>query len=374
MQGALIMDLAASAPTSTEFTPLSNNPWVLCFPPQVQMNVQKISDRLKVEPSNFKTTQLMAQVVTTHVPSNGSFQLAANASSNADAVSNNTKRPVKSRSNGRQGQRHASAEGSWGYELEHTEDVDGNIYALPLEQSAAIAYSDDDSVTSWSSQNAVKFNKKLKPKVADHGLTPANSALVDPAAQSRDHKWGSKLSFRMGPLETDGNPEEDRASRNSSSKDESLIFQEDRDEIEAGTTLIVEPQSRQIQLDETDEDAELYNAMKSALQVVPAALNVPSTPTSTRFKKSVRFTDPLVTCQYFRPKTRPEEVSLLFFDERELELLEDDRETTSRDQFEMIAQELSENRLRISIAYQNRWRYHQKRRNSSSLTTSEGNR
>lgn len=84
----------------------------------------------------------------------------------------------------------------------------------------------------------------------------------------------------------------------------------------------------------------------------PLAVQSPPLPK----QRSVTFSNPLVSSMQYRPKTRPEDVHLLFFDEAELELLEEDRESTPRDQFEMIAQELSENRLRISIAYQNRWR------------------
>ena len=89
-------------------------------------------------------------------------------------------------------------------------------------------------------------------------------------------------------------------------------------------------------------------------------------------QKSVTFSNPLVSSMQYRPKTRPEDVHLLFFDEAELELLEEDRESTPRDQFEMIAQELSENRLRISIAYQNRWREKKACTGSSSVASAIG--
>jgi hypothetical protein len=365
-QGTLTTGPPETEPISNEATAWSKSPWALCFPPQLQMNVQQISEHLKVQPANYKLTQ-SATLLATASTSNKSPQHKSDTHCNTT----NTKRHSKGKSSSRQDQNNASIEGSYGYEFEHKEDVKGNIYALPLEQSAVVAFSDDDSVTSWSSQNAVKFKKKRKSKLANHGPTAASSAFVDPGICAWEHPWGGNPDQYLESKETDVAPAEHRAPKDSSSKEAATLFQEKRDESEGEPPLMMEPQVRPRGVDELQEDeyTELQTSNKPS---DPVANSSTTGATSVISKKSVRFTHPVVTSQHFRPRTRPEEVSLLFFDEDELDLLEEDRETTSRDQFEMIAQELSENRLRISIAYQNRWRDHQRRRSSSSSSASSG--
>jgi hypothetical protein len=359
----------ATASSSKEAMSWSKNPWALCFPPQLQMNVQQIGEHLKVVPVNYKLTQTVTQVGATAIISNKSLRHRSDANGNTG----NSKSHINGHSSSSNNQHKGNAEGSYGYEYEHKEDIAGNIYALPLEQSLALPFSDDDdSVTSWSSQNAVKFKKKRKPKGANHGHTTESSALMDPAICPREQQRGGKPDHPLESKEADGAPAEQRTPQDSTSKDASALFQEKREESEAEPSLILEPRVLSRQMDEAkkDEHLELQGDMAPTKPLVPETHS--STALSTRPKKSVRFTSPVVTSQYFRPRTLPEDISLLFFDEYELELLEEDRETTSRDQFEMIAQELSENRLRISIAYQNRWRDHQRRRNSTSSSASCG--
>ncbi|CAB9504806.1 expressed unknown protein [Seminavis robusta] len=375
-------------------------PWGVCFPPQLHVNVQQLTDRLKLEPApKLSNNNKNRNTSPTSVSSSNSSP--STTSSTTTKHKNKSSRHHHHHQNQhQQNEQHQCVSNNHserGYEFEHKEDTEGNIYVMPLEQAAAFAFSDDDSEASWSSQNAVKFNKKLKPKVADHGLSACASkearTLADPAAYEWEHAWGTKPSDS-----STGSREDTAEHRAPSSKDNnhnsngrSAWHSEKRDESEQpvpspSAVLSNESQMWSLNLDMTDQDeySELQptSGTKSIKSTSGSTLAVATTRSESlntqqshigKQRKSVRFTEPLVTCQYFRPKTRPEDVSLLYFDEDELELLEEDRENTSRDQFEMIAQELSENRLRISIAYQNRWRDHQRRRSghsSAAATTS----
>ena len=52
-------------------------------------------------------------------------------------------------------------------------------------------------------------------------------------------------------------------------------------------------------------------------------------------KRRVQFSRPLVSSLHYRPKTAPEDIELLYFQEDELQDWEDDRETTPSERFEV---------------------------------------
>jgi hypothetical protein len=265
--------------------------------------------------------------------------------------------------------------------IKEEEPTWSSIFVIPLDApqpDVAFAPSDDSSSGFWTSQKAVKFNKKPRPK-AD-GFSVKECSFHDNCSTGKSSKtktrsvcsseYGQKSLAGPGMTgeknqslssfpQTTSLDEERRSPSGSPSpsfSEADLSSWEKRDEIEAEfcdgafheEPFRVYPNiGSSVMLDQSSEGAE--------------------SDTIRMHKKSVRFSKPLVTAINYRPKTLPAEVSLLFFDEDELEILEEDRETTSRDQFEMIAQELSENRLRISIAYQNRWREKRTQTSSSDL-------
>lgn len=335
---------------ATEFIMENKSPWAVCFPPRLQANMERMMsnklDQLHLDDPSKKVA--MGQ------------HTRAQANMNSMVRQNGKQRGRRKSKN-----RHIHNGPSFGSEGTHE-----TKYFLQIEQTDNLHFADDDSACSWASQNAVKFNKKLRPKSAADAhrvkearaasgrkrITDEDLALVDRWSNREEMPMDSlcldNYSIRSIRKLTDTIPE--------AIESNSLLSEKRDDEVDTVEETITKQvrHEQDVSKDDADEVGGYAEVVKNeVVQVAARPLKSSLFGTTKQYcKKSVCFTKPLVTSQYFRPKTRPEDVSLLYFDEDELEILEEDRETTSRDQFEMIAQELSENRLRISIAYQNRWR------------------
>lgn len=357
----------AAAAAATEFIMENKSPWAVCFPPRLQANMEHMmSNKLMLE--------------------DGSKKIAMGQHTRAHANMHNKPYPTsKQKGRHRSKNRHINSGPSFGSEGTHE-----TKYFLQIEQSDNMHFADDDSACSWASQNAVKFNKKLRPKSAAdaHRVKEARAASSRSRISEEDlalvDRWSNRAEMPMDSLcldhsysirsikkLTDPIPE--------AMESNSLLSDKRDDELDSlqakiGILTTQVRHEEDVSKDDVDEAGGSANAEVSCNEMQQTlALPLKSSlfgTTKHHIKKSVRFTKPLVTSQYFRPKTRPEDVSMLYFDEDELEILEEDRETTSRDQFEMIAQELSENRLRISIAYQNRWRGNRRSSSSQSAASS----
>lgn len=96
---------------------------------------------------------------------------------------------------------------------------------------------------------------------------------------------------------------------------------------------------------------ELKRELKSLKRL--ATMSSPTVPVKTR--QVVRFAHPLVTALKHRPKTLPEEVSSLFFDQDELTTLEEEREArVYEEQVECVAiSSGANNQLSISVSFPN---------------------